>query len=210
MFRFAFVLLFAGLAAQGVAKSAAAGDDSSQKPSAIVSSALDVVAKAGSAVDLNKWKTPNTVRGEVDANLASIQKDLQTTLPPLLVTADAAPANASASLPVLLNLDALYSVLLRVTIASRAGAPREENVGLEQAAITLDNARRELGDRIMAAAVANEKRVAALQATATQQAAQLQALQSAAAAAPVAAAKKPVKKKVAAKAAAASAAKPAQ
>src|ERR1700712_3379442 len=99
-----------------------------QKPSSLVAPALESVAKAGSAVDLNKWKGGNAVREEVDANLVSMQKDLANTLPPLIVASDAAPSAASASLPILLNLDALYSVLLRVTIMSRGSALRDQNL----------------------------------------------------------------------------------
>ena len=150
-----------------------------QKPSELVAPALESVAKAGSAVDLNKWKGGNAVREDVDTNLVSMQKDLQTTLPPLLVASDAAPASASASLPVLLNLDALYSVLLRVTIASRGSAPRDQNLGLEQAAQLLDSARRDLGDTILANVRTQDKRIATLQATVQQQAAAIAAAQQA-------------------------------
>lgn len=134
-----------------------------QRPSSLLRPTLDQVAQAGSGVDLNRWKGPNAAREEVDANLASMQKDLQTTLPPLLDAADAAPNSAAASLPVLLNLDALYSVLLRVSIAARTGAPRDQNAALEQAAMLLDTTRRELGDTILANVRAQEQRTADLQ-----------------------------------------------
>jgi cell division septation protein DedD len=146
-----------------------------QKPSSLVAPALDSVAKAGSAVDLNKWKGGNAIREEVDTNLASMQKDLATTLPPLLTASDDAPALTSASLPVLLNLDALYSVLLRVTIMSRGSAPRDQNQQLERAAQLLDAARRDLGETILAGLKSQEKRIAELQATVQQQAATLAA-----------------------------------
>ncbi len=167
-----------------------------QPPSTLVTPALQSVGRAGSGVDLNKWKGSTAMREEVDANLASMQKDLQNTLPALLTAADAAPTSAAASLPVLLNMDALYNVLLRVTIASRSGAPRDQNTALEQAAVLLDSARRDLGDVIVTAAKAQDKRIADLQATVQQQAAAL-----AAAAAPPpppaapAAAPKPKRKK---------------
>lgn len=120
-----------------------------------------------------------------------MQKDLQTTLPPLLAAADAAPASAAASLPVLLNLDALYSVLLRVTIASRNSAPRPENTALEQAATLLDGARRSLGEAVLASAKASEQRVSDLQAATAQQ---QQAAQQQAAATKVPASAKSKKK----------------
>ena len=146
-----------------------------QTPSSLVQRALQSVGRAGSAVDLNKWKGSNAMREDVDANLASMQKDLQSTLPGLLTAADAAPASVAASLPVLLNMDALYSVLLRVTIASRNSAPRDENTALEQAAVLLDSARRDLGDAVLAAAKAQDKQIAGLQATVQQQASALSA-----------------------------------
>ena len=168
-----------------------------QAPSTLVRPALESVGRAGSAVDLNKWKGSNAVREEVDANLASMQKDLQSTLPSLLSAADAAPGSLAASLPVLLNMDALYNVLLRVTIASRNGAPRDENTALEQSAVLLDSARRDLGEAITAAAKAQEKHVADLQATVQQQAATLAAAQQAPPIAP-AVVPKPKRKKTSA------------
>lgn len=152
-----------------------------QAPSSLVQPALESVGRAGSAVDLNKWKGSNAMREDVDANLASMQKDLQSTLPGLLTAADAAPGSAAASLPVLLNMDALYSVLLRVTIASRSGAPRDQNTALEQAALLLDSARRDLGGEVLASARAQEKRIVDLQATVQQQASALSAAATSAA-----------------------------
>lgn len=135
-----------------------------QQPSSLVQPALDALAHAGSAVDLNHWKGSAAARDEVDANLASMQKDVRTTLPPLLSAADAAPASAAASLPLLLNLDALYSVLLRVSIAAHTGAPRDQAGSLEQAAALLDNARRDLGDAVLAKVQASEAQVTQLSA----------------------------------------------
>lgn len=152
------VLVTTACGAQQAAESAALV----QPPSSLVQPALDRVAQAGSGVDLNRWKGSSTFREEVDQNLASMQKDLQTALPPLLIAADAAPNSASAALPVLLNLDALYSVLLRVTLASRSSAPRDENAALEQAANVLDGARRTLGDAVLAAAQRAEQQLSEL------------------------------------------------
>jgi len=174
-----------------------------QKPSELVQPALDKVAQAGSSVDLNKWKGGNSLRGEVDANLASVQKDLQNTLPPLLIDSDKAPQSFPATMRILLNLDALYSVLLRIQIAGKANAPRDQSDALDASLAALDGARRDLGDRIITAAAAQEKQIATLQATVQQQTAQIAATQQAAAAAatppPPPTRKKAAKKKPAAK-----------
>lgn len=168
-FSLVLIALFAPICFAAQPQAAAIQQLSEQKPSSLLQPALDSVAHAGSGVDLNRWKGSNALREEIDANLASMQKDLQMTLPPLLMAADSAPESASASLPVLLNLDALYSVLLRVSIASRTGAPREENTALEQAVTLLDGARRDLGDAVLQSAQAQEKRTAGLQASLQQQ-----------------------------------------
>lgn len=169
----------------GVATATAqsAADDAAQKPSELVQPALDKVAHAGSNVDLNKWKGGNGLRGEVDANLASVQKDLQNTLPSILSDSDKAPESVPASLRILMNLDALYSVLLRIEIAGKANAPRDQADALDGALAALDGARRSLGDRITSSAAAQEKHVTQLQATIQQQNAQIAAAQQAAAAA---------------------------
>lgn len=169
----------------GVATATAqdAAGDAAQKPSSLVAPALNKVAQAGSNVDLNKWKGGNGLRGEVDANLASVQKDLQNTLPSILSDSDKAPESVPASLRILLNLDALYSVLLRIEIAGKANAPRDQADALEGALAALDGARRSLGDRITSSAAAQEKHVTQLQATIQQQNAQIAAAQQAAAAA---------------------------
>ena len=80
-----FAVLLASCAAQAVPATTV------QAPSTLVQAALESVGHAGSAVDLNRWKGPNALREEVDGNLASMQKDLQNTLPALLSAADAAP-----------------------------------------------------------------------------------------------------------------------
>ncbi len=186
------------------------------KPSELVTPALVAVGNAGSAVDLNKWRGSAAVKQDVDGNLGSIQKDLQGTLPPLLKTADASPASVSASIPVLLNIDALYNVLLRVSISGKAGAPRDQQESIDGALSTLDRARRDLGERIARIASGQEKQLAALQTALQQQAASITTMQQAAAAAatPPAPAPKPKKKKPAPKPAAtttpATPAKPAQ
>jgi hypothetical protein len=161
----------------------AAASAAAQKPSELVQPALDKVAQAGSSVDLNKWKGGNGLRGEVDANLGSVQKDLQNTLPPLLVDSDKAPNSVPPTMRVLLNLDALYSVLLRIQIAGKTNAPRDQSDALDAALASLDGARRDLGDRITTSAAAQEKQIATLQATVQQQTTQITAAQQAAAAA---------------------------
>jgi hypothetical protein len=121
-------------------------------------SSLDAVQQAVVALKLDKWKK-GTVRDEAGTHISSIQRDLQTTLPPLLKAADAAPATTSKILPVARNVGALYDVLLSVSEAARVSAPPEQVTQLEQALSGLGNARRTLDDRIQESAATLEKQV---------------------------------------------------
>ncbi len=200
----AVALAFTACAVRASAQQATAApapDSPIGKPSEVVTAALDTVARAGSSVDLNKWKGSGQSKQEVDANLASIQKDLQTTLPGLLRTADAAPLSISASLPVLLNMDALYSVLLRVSISGKMDAPRDQSQAIDGALASLDGARRDMGERINKLATSNEKQLAVAQQMLQQQAAALAQAQQAAQAAPATPVKTTAKKKKSATAA---------
>jgi hypothetical protein len=133
-------------------------------PSVTLQPSLDVLKQALSSVKTDKWKAPAVVRSETDANLASIRKDVEVTLPALLATADAAPDSAAKLLPAYRNVEALYDVLLRVAAVGRLAAPSDQSSALDQALTKLDDGRRSLGDRLQADTVAQEKRVNDLQA----------------------------------------------
>jgi hypothetical protein len=105
---------------------------------------------------VDKWKR-GTVRDEARDHISAILRDLHTTLPPLLDTADASPGTSSKMLPVSRNIAALYDVLLRVADAARISAPVEELTQLQQALTSLGNARAALDDRLRASVLALEK-----------------------------------------------------
>ena len=132
-------------------------------PSAVLQPALDELRQAAGAVQLGRWKGSNAAKDEVDANLASIRKDLDGTLPGLLVKADAAPSTLSATLPVTRNVGALYDVLLRVVERANGAAPADQLAALDHARVDLDAARRTLDDRVQFLAITLEGRVTTLQ-----------------------------------------------
>lgn len=132
--------------------------------SALLKPGLDSVQQAADGVRLDKWKASSSVRDEVDANLGSIRRDLETTLPPLVTAADGGPDSVGRLLPVFRNIGALYDVLLRVDAVGRLVAPGQQSAGLDQALAALDDTKRSLGDRLQVAALAQEKKVTDLQA----------------------------------------------
>lgn len=128
--------------------------------SSILSPALTQLRQSLSGLRLDKWKAPGPVREETNGNIGSITRDLDGTLPPLLATADAAPASVAHSMPVFRNVDALYDVLLRVVETADLSAPENDTNTLHQALASLDDARRTLGDTIQSSAVAQESQLA--------------------------------------------------
>lgn len=133
-------------------------------PSATMQPALDRIQQALNGLRPDKWKASGPVREEAAANISSIRQDLETTLPPLLAAADEAPGSVARVLPAFRNIEALYDVLLRVAEVGNIAAPREQNAALEQARASLEDGRRALGDRLQAAALAQEKDIRNLQA----------------------------------------------
>jgi hypothetical protein len=124
--------------------------------SGLLQPALDQVRQTVSALWVDKWKR-GTVRDEARDNISAILRDLNTSLPPLVDTADASPGTPSKMLPVSRNIAALYDVLLRVVDAARISASPEELTQLEQALTSLGNARAALDDRLRVSVTALEK-----------------------------------------------------
>ncbi len=137
--------------------------------SPLVLPAIDSLHTALGAVKVEKWKG-GTVRNEAVGNVASVQKDLQTTLPGLLSEADAGAGSLSKVLPVSRNLNALYDVVIRVWDGARIAAPAEQVEQLQQAMTNVDKARRAVDDRLAMMAAANEKEVSDLQEAVTKMA----------------------------------------
>lgn len=133
-------------------------------PSATLQPALDELQHALAALRPDKWKTSDEVRRETAANISSIRNDLETTLPPLLASADGAPGSVSRALPAFRNVEALYDVLLRVTGVADLSAPSQQSTALEQARASLEDGRRTFGDHLQAAAAADEQRMQKLEA----------------------------------------------
>ena len=143
-------------------------------PSDILRRSLDEVQQTVSNLKLDKWKRGN-VRDEAGTNVEAIQRDLQSTLPPLLKDADAAPASLSKVLPASRNVDALYDVLLHVVEAARVVAPGDQVGQLQTTLSDLEKARVRLGNQLQQTAAMQEKQIVDLRTTVQTQAASLKA-----------------------------------
>lgn len=133
-------------------------------PSATLRPALDILKTALIQLKIDKWRASNPIRDEAQKNFESVQRDVASTLPSLLATADTAPDSAAKVLPVYRNVEALYDVTLRLVVAARLSAPSDQMSALDQALAHLDDARRALGDQLQGTADAQDKQVVRLQA----------------------------------------------
>ena len=167
---FFIVAIFSSVCAVTIAQLPADGTPVQAAPSAppaasgLLQPALDQVQQTVSAIKVEKWKR-GTVRDEAPDHISAILRDLHTTLPPLLKTADASPETMSKVLPVSRNVAALYDVLLSVVEAARISGSAEEVGSLERSLSSLGSARAALDDQLQASAAAMEKQEIDLRST---------------------------------------------
>ena len=138
--------------------------------------ALANVQTAITNVNVAHWKAPNDIRATTQQDVNSMQRDLNTTLPPLLAQADAAssgngPAALAPAFAVFRNLDALYDVMLRVTETAGLAGSASDASSLEDARAGLEDARAKLGTWLLQAIGAQDAKVAHAEASVTQPAA---------------------------------------
>jgi hypothetical protein len=149
------VLSLSGPLAARAAQPAAAADATT--PSSVMRPALESLRSALLTLRPERWKASAQVTGESTSDVSSIERDLDTTLPPLLSTADAAPASASQLLPAYRNVEALYDVVVRVTQTAVLAAPPQQSAALQQATAALQKSRRDFGDLLDAAAQSGDR-----------------------------------------------------
>jgi hypothetical protein len=172
----------------------------------LVLSQLEQVAQA-TQVDLaklriEKWKTDSNTKRGTQADVESIQRNLQMALPEIIAQLRASPENIAATFKLYRNLDALYDVFSPVVESAGAFGSRDEFQSAQNDLSALERSRRSLAERMEAVASAKEGEL-------TQLRTQVHDLQAAAAPPPAAAKKvvvddteppkKPAKKKSTAK-----------
>lgn len=133
------------------------------QPSTLLRPGLNSLEPALETLQPARWKLPQPARDEVQANLGSLHRALETTLPTLLTTADAAPSNFPALLPLSRNITALYDVLLRVEERARTAAPADQFAAVGQARLALDQARRAFDASLETTAIAQQAQLQQLQ-----------------------------------------------
>jgi len=113
---------------------------------------------------IEKWKTDGTTKRQMQGNVDSIRRNLQSAMPEILSQVNNSPEDLAASFKLYRNLDALYDVFGSVVESAGAFGSKDEFQSLSNDMSALENARRSLGERVQKLASAKEDELGRLRA----------------------------------------------
>jgi hypothetical protein len=105
---------------------------------------------------IERWKADSATKRDIQTNVDSIQRNLQSALPEMITQLSNAPEDLAASFKLYRNLDALYDVFGPVVEAAGAFGSKDEYQNLSNDLSSLQSARRALGDRMQNLAAAKD------------------------------------------------------
>ena len=105
---------------------------------------------------VEKWKADSGIKSDVQRNVESLRRNLQSALPEMVTQLNNAPDDLAASFKLYRNLDALYDVFGQVVEAAGAFGTKDEYQNLSNDMSSLQSARRALGDRMQTLTTAKE------------------------------------------------------
>jgi Skp family chaperone for outer membrane proteins len=116
------------------------------------------------ALRIERWKTDGATKKQTLADVESIQRNLQSTLPETIAQLNNSPEDLGASFKLYRNLDALYSVFGSVVELAGAFGSKDEFQSLNNDLNGLKTARRDFGDRMQKLTASKEDELARLRA----------------------------------------------
>jgi hypothetical protein len=105
---------------------------------------------------IDHWKTDSSTKRQTQANVESIQRNLQSALPDIISRLSNSPEDLAASFKLYRNLDALYDVFGSVVESAGAFGSKDEFQTLSNDMSGLETARRSFGERMQKLATAKE------------------------------------------------------
>jgi hypothetical protein len=166
MFRLRLACALAALAATAAHAQSTAND--APAPVAYASASevnniLDQVRQTAQNIDgdlsktrVEKWKADSAIKREIQGNVESVRRNLQSALPDMITALSNAPEDLAASFKLYRNLDALYDVFGQVVESAGAFGTKDEYQNLGNDMSSLQSARRMLGERMQNLAAAKE------------------------------------------------------
>ncbi|MFZ3263256.1 MAG: hypothetical protein WA172_04605 [Terriglobales bacterium] len=113
---------------------------------------------------IERWKTDGATKRQTQANVDSIQRNLQSALPEIVTQVNNSPEDMAASFKLYRNLDALYDVFGSVVESAGAFGSKDEFQSLSNDMNGLESERRALGERVQKLAGAKEEELGRLRA----------------------------------------------
>ena len=172
--KLSYGLLLVILASTGIAQTAPAYQAPGSAPVSYSSvtqlnevlAALEQASQA-TQVDLAKlrierWKTDATTKKQTDADVQSIQRNLETALPAVIGELRGSPENLTSTLKLYRNLDALYDVLTSVVESAGAFGSKDEFQSLQNDLNAIEKSRRAVAERMDALSTTKENEIGQL------------------------------------------------
>jgi hypothetical protein len=154
--------------AAGLQSNAAAPAAQVETPSPAISDSLrPALAQVGHSVgqiQIDHWKVSKNWKEQLQSDADSITGDLSHQLPGLLQQAQATPAALDVQLRVMQNVDALYDVLVRLTLAADMTEKKSDAALLDSALQQLEAARKVATAQLVTAAAQQHQQLSDLQA----------------------------------------------
>jgi len=111
---------------------------------------------------IEKWKTDSNTKRGSQADVESIQRNLQMALPEILGQLRASPENIAATFKLYRNLDALYDVFGPVVESAGAFGSKDEFQSVQNDLNALERSRRSLAERMESLASGKESELTQL------------------------------------------------
>ena len=105
---------------------------------------------------IEKWKTDSNTKRGTQADVESIQRNLQMALPEVIGQLRASPENVATTFKLYRNLDALFDVLGPVVESAGAFGSKDEFQSVQNDLSALERSRRSLAERMEALATTKE------------------------------------------------------
>jgi hypothetical protein len=111
---------------------------------------------------IERWKTDGATKRQSDADVQSIQRNLQTALPAVIGELRSSPENLPSTFKLYRNLDALYDVFTSVVESAGAFGSKDDFQSLQNDLNAIEKSRRALADRMDALSTAKENELGQL------------------------------------------------
>jgi hypothetical protein len=111
---------------------------------------------------IEKWKTDSGTKRQSDADVQSIQRNLQSAMPEIVGLLRNSPESLPETFRLYRNLDALYDVFSSVVESAGAFGSKDEFQSLQNDLDAMEKSRHSVADRMEALSVAKENEVGQL------------------------------------------------